>query len=332
MNYIKRKDWQLKESFVTDEKLFKNRRKFLKLGAALAVSTSAVMELAAKELTPFLSMQYKTAKEFMPSSNLHYKEDPNLNNLTPNSYKQITSYNNFYEFTSSKSGVRTLSENFKSEPWKISIDGLVEKEIEIDMDELVKKFALEERIYRFRCVEGWSMVVPWVGFELSELIKYAKPLLNAKYIRFETLYDPKQFPRQNSNLGFIDYPYVEGLRMDEAMNPLAIIAVGLYGHTLPPQNGTPIRLITPWKYGFKSIKSIVKITFTDKQPINTWNKAAPHEYGFYANVNPNVDHPRWSQKRERLLGTFFKQDTLMFNGYEKEVAHLYKNMDLRKEF
>ncbi|QOP41819.1 protein-methionine-sulfoxide reductase catalytic subunit MsrP [Sulfurimonas marina] len=318
MNYIKRKSWELKESFVTDEKFFNDRRKFLKLGAALAVSTSAVMELAAKEFTPL--------------PNLHYTKDLNQNNLTPNSYEQITSYNNFYEFTTSKKAVKEKAKNFRSEPWQISVDGLVEKPFILDMEKLLKKFALEERIYRFRCVEGWSMVVPWIGFELSELIKYAKPLSNAKYIRFETLYDPKQFPSQRYGLGSIDYPYVEGLRMDEAMNPLAIIAVGLYGHTLPPQNGAPIRLITPWKYGFKSIKSIVKITFTDTMPLNTWRKAAPYEYGFYANVNPDVDHPRWSQKRERLLGKFFKQDTLMFNGYEKEVADLYKDMDLRKEF
>jgi sulfoxide reductase catalytic subunit YedY len=319
MNYIKSKDWELKESFVTDEKLFKNRRKFLKLGAAMAVSNSVVMDLV--------------AKEFTPTPNLEYKKSPNINNLTPNSYEQITSYNNFYEFTTNKRAVKELAKNFKTEPWKISVDGLVEKPFDIDMDDLIKKFALEERIYRFRCVEGWSMVVPWVGFELSKLIKHAKPLMNAKYIRFETLYDPKQFPDQRRNVfAAIDYPYVEGLRMDEAMNPLAIIAVGLYGHTMPPQNGAPVRLITPWKYGFKSIKSIVKITFTDTQPLNSWQKSAPSEYGFYANVNPNVDHPRWSQKRERLLGKFFKQDTLMFNGYEKEVSNLYKNMDLRKQF
>ncbi len=192
---------------------------------------------------------------------------------------------------------------------------------------------MQERIYRFRCVEGWSMVVPWVGFELPQLIKYLKPLSSAKYIRFETLYDPDQFPDQKRGvLAAIEYPYVEALRMDEAMNPLSFIATGLYRHTLPPQNGAPLRLITPWKYGFKSIKSIAKITFTDTEPINTWQKIASNEYGFFANVNPNVDHPRWSQARERVLGKFFKQDTLMFNGYEKEVAHLYKGIDLKKLF
>ena len=319
MNYIKTKDWDISENFVTDETLFKNRREFLKLGAALAVSTTAVMDLA--------------AKEFVPKPNLKFTKDPNPQNLTLNTYEQATSYNNFYEFTTSKKGVKPMARNFKTDPWKIKIDGLVEKPFELDMDDVLNKFALEERIYRFRCVEGWAMVVPWIGFELSKLIKLAKPLSSAKYVRFETLYDPQQFPDQNrGSFATIDYPYVEGLRMDEAMHPLSIITVGLYGHTLPPQNGAPIRLIVPWKYGFKSIKSIVKITFTDKEPLNTWQKIAPREYGFYANVNPNVDHPRWSQARERVLGKFFKQKTLMFNGYEKEVAHMYKGMDLRKFF
>jgi sulfoxide reductase catalytic subunit YedY len=319
MNYIKQKKWSLSENLVTDEKLFNNRRKFLKLGAALAVSTSAVMDLA--------------AKEFVPQPNLNFKKDPNPLRLPLNDYEQITSYNNFYEFTTSKKGVKPMARNFKTKPWKVTINGLVEKSFELDMDDVIKKFALEERIYRFRCVEGWSMVVPWVGFELSKLIKLAKPLSSAKYIRFETLYDPQQFPDQRrSYIKAIDYPYVEGLRMDEAMNPLTLITAGLYGHTLPPQNGAPIRLIVPWKYGFKSIKSIVKISFTDKEPLNSWQKTASREYGFFANVNPNVDHPRWSQKRERPLGKFFKQESLMFNGYEKEVAHMYKDMDLRKFF
>lgn len=319
MNYIKSKDWNINENFVTDETLFKNRRKFLKLGAALAVSSSVVMDLA--------------AKEFVPAPNLKFKKDPNPQKLTLNTYEQATSYNNFYEFTTSKKGVKPMARNFKTDPWKIKIDGLVEKPFELDMDDVLKKFSLEERIYRFRCVEGWSMVVPWIGFELSKLIRLAKPLSSAKYVRFETLYDPQQFPDQNrGSFATIDYPYVEGLRMDEAMHPLTLITVGLYGHTLPPQNGAPIRLIVPWKYGFKSIKSIVKISFTDEEPLNTWQKIAPREYGFYANVNPNVDHPRWSQARERVLGKFFKQKTLMFNGYEKEVADLYKGMDLRKFF
>ena len=310
---------QPSEAEVTGEALFNDRRKFLKLGAATMVSTAAVLELAAKET--------------LPEKNLDYSVDPNPGKLELNTYEQITSYNNFFEFTTSKEGVKSLARHFKTEPWKLTMDGLVEKPLEIDVWKLMRQIPLEERIYRFRCVEGWAMVVPWIGFELSRLIEMAKPLSKAKYVRFETLYDPRQFPDQARGiLATIDYPYVEGLRMDEAMHPLTIMAVGLYGHTLPPQNGAPIRLVVPWKYGFKSIKSVVRITFTDHQPVNTWNRYAPHEFGFYANVNPHVDHPRWSQKRERVLGHFFKQPTQMFNGYEKEVGHLYKGMDLRKFF
>jgi len=319
MNYIKRNGWELGESFVTDESLFEERRKFLKLGAALAVSTGTVMDLA--------------AKEFVPKPNLHYSKGANPEHLTLNSYEQATTFNNYYEFSTDKDAVKPMAKNFKTDPWRLTIDGLVEKPFELGLEELLTGFPLEERIYRFRCVEGWSMVVPWVGFELSHLIKRAKPLSKAKYVRFETLYDPQQYPDQKrGSFATLDYPYVEGLRMDEAMNPLALMTVGLYGHTLPPQNGAPIRMIIPWKYGFKGGKSIARITFTDTQPLNTWQKTAPGEYGFYGNVNPNVDHPRWSQKRERVLGKFFKQDTLMFNGYEKEVAHLYAGMDLRKNF
>lgn len=314
-----KKDWQLSQSQVTNENLFLNRREFIKLGAAVAVSTATVIDLSAKALTP--------------EPDLQFLKDSNPHKLSLNTYEQITSYNNFYEFTTSKQAVSPMARNFNSGMWKITIDGLVEKPFEMDMDDLMKMFPLEERIYRFRCVEGWSMVVPWIGFELSTLIKHAKPLSSAKYIRFETLYDPKQFPDQaRGEFATIEYPYVEGLRMDEAMNELSFIAVGLYGHTLPAQNGAPIRLVVPWKYGFKSIKSIVKISFTDKEPLNTWQKIAPKEYGFYANVNPMVDHPRWSQKRERVLGKFFKQETLLYNGYEEEVASLYKNLDLKRFF
>ncbi|MHC3994763.1 protein-methionine-sulfoxide reductase catalytic subunit MsrP [Thiomicrolovo sp. ZZH C-3] len=309
----------LREADVTEEALFDARRKFLKLGAATLVSTAAALELAAKER--------------LPAANLDYAKDPNAGGLELNTYEQITSYNNFFEFTTSKEGVKPLSKRFKSEPWKLTIDGMVGQPLELDVWKLMKQLPLEERIYRFRCVEGWSMVVPWIGFELSRLIAMARPLSSAKYVRFETLYDPEQFPDQGRGLlATLDYPYVEGLRMDEAMHPLTLMAVGLYGHTLPPQNGAPIRLVVPWKYGFKSIKSVVRITFTDTRPQNTWQAYAPREYGFYANVNPGVDHPRWSQARERVLGHFFKQPTQLFNGYGKEVAHLYKGMDLRKDF
>lgn len=319
MHFHEKKSWELDEHSVTDEALFNQRRMFLKMGAALAVSTSSVLELY--------------AREFVPEQNLKFEKNRAFSDLSPNSYDQITSYNNFYEFTTSKEGVKGLAKNFKTDPWKITIDGLVEKPFEMDMDDVMKRFALEERIYRFRCVEGWSMVVPWTGFELSKLIQHAKPLSSAKYVRFETLKDPNQFPDQKRGyFAALDYPYIEGLRMDEATHPLTLMAVGLYGHTMPPQNGAPIRLVVPWKYGFKSIKSIVRISFTDKEPLNTWQKTASHEYGFYANVNPEVDHPRWSQKRERPLGNFFKKRTLMFNGYENEVGSLYAGMDLRKHY
>lgn len=309
----------LKYSDVTQEELFVNRRKFLKLGAASLVANTALLELL--------------AKENLPISNLMYIKDNNPNNLTLNTFDQITSYNNFYEFTTSKEGVKPLAYTLKPKPWSIVVDGLVEKPFEIDVEELIKKYTLQERIYRFRCVEGWSMVVPWIGFELNKLIQDAKVLSKAKYIRFETKYDETMFPDQTRGMfSSIEYPYVEGLRLDEAMNPLTLLSVGLYGKTLENQNGAPLRLVVPWKYGFKSVKSIAKITFTDVEPLNTWQKSNPKEYGFYANVNPKVDHPRWSQKKERVLGKFLKQDTLLFNGYEKEVASLYKNMDLVRYF
>ena len=309
----------LKDKDITSEELFNNRRKFLKLGAAAIVANSTVLDLM--------------AKNNYPTSNLQYTKDSNIQDLDLNSYDQITSYNNFYEFSTSKEKVKKLAHTLKPTPWSITIDGLVEKPFKIDVNELISKFQLEERIYRFRCVEGWSMVVPWIGFELSKLIKLARPLSNAKYIKFETLYDKSQFPDQRRGMfGAIPYPYVEALRLDEAMNPLTILSVGLYGKTLENQNGAPIRLVVPWKYGFKSIKSIAKISFVSEEPLNTWQRANKKEYGFYANVNPNVDHPRWSQAKERVLGKFFKQKTELFNGYEKEVGHLYANLDLRKYF
>jgi sulfoxide reductase catalytic subunit YedY len=319
MNIIRKPSWQLKESEVTSQELFENRRKFIKLGAASLVASSVITDVL--------------AKEFVPSKNLDFIKDKNLDKLELNSFEQITSYNNFYEFTTSKERVKKLAHTLIPRPWEIEVDGLVEKPFKIDVDDLIKKFTLEERIYRFRCVEGWSMVVPWIGITLADFIKYAKPLNGAKYVRFETKYDEEMFPDQSRGVfSTIDYPYVEGLRIDEAMNELSLLSVGLYGKTLENQNGAPIRLVVPWKYGFKSIKSIAKITFTDKEPLNTWQKSNSREYGFFANVNPNVDHPRWSQKRERVLGKFFKQKTLMFNGYEKEVAHLYEGMDLRRYF
>jgi len=304
---------------VTSEILFNKRRNFLKLGAASIVASSALVDLM--------------AKENLPLSNLKYLKDANENDLKLNTFKEITSYNNFYEFTTSKEKVKDLAKDMDTSSWKITIDGLVKNPITIDVQDLIKKYALEERIYRFRCVEGWAMVVPWIGFELKKLIEDVEPQAKAKYVKFTTKYDTEMFPDQSRGVfSSITYPYVEGLRMDEAMNPLTLLAVGLYGKTLEGQNGAPIRLVVPWKYGFKSIKSIDKITFLEEEPLNTWQAQNKNEYGFYANVNPKVDHPRWTQKRERVLGSFFKKKTLAFNGYEKEVGHMYKDMDLTKNF
>ncbi len=317
MNIIKKPSWYIDENEITSKELFDNRRTFLKLGAASLIAGSSIVEAL--------------AKENIPVANLDYIKDKNLDNLDLNTYEQITNYNNFYEFTTSKERVAKMAHTLNTNGWKIFVDGLVEKPLELDFDDFIKKFTLEERIYRFRCVEGWSMVVPWIGIRLKDFIKYVKPLSKAKYIQFETLLDEDMFPDQGRGVfSTISYPYIEGLRMDEAINDLTILAVGLYGSSMPKQNGAPIRLIVPWKYGFKSIKSIANISFTEKQPLNSWQKENPREYGFYANVNPNVDHPRWSQKRERVLGKFFKQKTLMFNGYSNEVAYLYKGMDLTK--
>ncbi len=244
-------------------------------------------------------------------------------------YKDVTNYNNFYEFSTDKYEPADLAKNFKTRPWTVTIDGEVKQKQVLDVDTIIKMAAPEERIYRHRCVEGWSIVVPWIGFSLSELIKRAEPQPKAKYVEFTTIYDPKQMPGQRTRV--LQWPYVEGLRMDEAMHPLALLCFGMYGEALPNQDGAPLRIVVPWKYGFKSAKSIVRIHFTKDQPLNTWQQANPHEYGFYSNVNPNVDHPRWSQAKERRLGEFLKRPTLMFNGYD-QVASLYAGMDLKKNF
>ncbi len=249
--------------------------------------------------------------------------------LTP--LRSITSYNNFYEFGTDKEDPARNAGTLRPSPWNVSISGLVKSPRTCDVQEITKMHpSLEERVYRLRCVEGWSMVIPWIGIPLNSVIKAVEPSSKARFVAFETLYDPKQMPGQRRSV--LQWPYVEGLRMDEAMHPLTILAVGLYGETLPNQDGAPIRLVVPWKYGFKSIKSIVKIRFVDNQPPTTWNLSAPQEYGFYSNVNPDVDHPRWSQKTERRIGEFFKRKTLMFNGYAEQVAGLYSGMDLRKNF
>jgi sulfoxide reductase catalytic subunit YedY len=249
---------------------------------------------------------------------------------TLNSLEDITHYNNYYEFTTDKVAVANLAQDFQSRPWTVEVGGMVNKPKTYDVDELIKKFPPEERVYRLRCVEAWSMVIPWMGFPLAKLLNEVEPTSKAKYVRFETLYDPGQMPGQKS-LNF-SWPYQEGLRLDEAMNDLTLLATGLYGDPLPNQSGAPIRLVVPWKYGFKSIKGIVKIELTDQQPSTLWSTASPREYGFYSNVNPNVPHPRWSQASERRIGELSRRSTLLFNGYGEQVAHLYDGMDLAKDY
>lgn len=295
---------------ITPEYLYQKRRKFLKLGVGALVSST----LISSKLSAF-----------------NFIKDKNSNNLKISDEELATNYVNFYEFSTDKKRAVVLAQNFNTQNWKIEISGEIEKPITLNMEDILK-FPLEERIYRFRCVETWSMVVPWIGFELRHLIAKVKPTQKAKFIKFTTLFDKNQFPDQDALFPSIDYPYVEGLRMDEAMHPLTLLAVGMYKKPLKSQNGAPIRLVVPWKYGFKSIKSIVKIEFVEKQSLTTWQNYAPNEYGFYANVNPNVSHPRWSQANERALGDFFTKPTLMFNGYEKEVAKLYEGMDLKVNF
>jgi methionine sulfoxide reductase catalytic subunit len=248
--------------------------------------------------------------------------------ITPES--SVTTYNNFYEFGTDKGDPSQNAKNFRTSPWTVSVEGEVAKPRKFTMDEIMSLAPLEERIYRHRCVEAWSIVVPWVGYSFNTLAKLVQPTLKAKYVAFESCYDPKQMPWASSS--GIQLPYVEGLRLDEAMHPLALLCVGMYGETLPNQDGAPVRMVIPWKYGFKSIKSLVKIRFVKDEPSTTWNMYAPNEYGFYSNVNPNVDHPRWSQAKERRLGEFLRRPTLMFNGYADQVASLYNSMDLRKKF
>ena len=315
---IKRPD-DIKSSEITDKELYLNRRQFIRtasLGAAGLGSGLLVPGL----LGPMSEARGATKLTGVGKSAFSTDEP-----LTP--LKDITSYNNFYEFGTGKSDPQRNSKDFKTRPWTVTVEGEVHKPKTFGIEELLK-MPLEERVYRMRCVEAWSMVIPWIGFELSHLIKAVEPTAKAKYIQFVTLHDPEQMPGQRR--GVLDWPYLEGLRIDEAMNPLAILGVGLYGEVLPNQNGAPIRVVVPWKYGFKSIKSIVKVRFVEKQPATAWNVAGPQEYGFYSNVNPTVNHPRWTQASERRIGDFFRRKTLMFNGYEEQVAHLYKGMDLTK--
>lgn len=312
-------------SEITAESVYYDRRKFLKLAAAGAIGVAAGVAMASTAARALASLPDLRGENWHPSNPGKYNTKETLN-----SWDEITTYNNFYEFGTDKTEPAENAKNFKTYPWKVSVEGEIKKPAAYTIEDILKGMTLEDRIYRHRCVEAWSMVIPWLGFPLNTLIKRLEPTSKAKYVEFTTLYDPSQMPGQQRSI--LQWPYVEGLRMDEAMNPLTILATGLYGRQLPNQNGAPLRLHVPWKYGFKSCKSIVRIRFVESQPLNTWNIMAPDEYGFYANVNPAVDHPRWSQGKERRIGEFFKRKTLMFNGYGDQVAGMYSGMDLRKNY
>jgi len=306
-----------KPSEITPEPLFRARRRFMRGLAAGAIAAGAAPVLGARPAEAALAIgevlesSYSTDEEWTP-------------------YEDVTSYNNFYEFGTGKKDPKRYGQALRTDPWSIEVGGECERPGRYALEDFVSPHALEERVYRLRCVEAWSMVIPWLGIPLGPALERARPTSKAKYVAFRTLHDPEQMPGQRRPV--LEWPYVEGLRIDEAMHPLTLLAAGLYGEVLPNQNGAPIRLVVPWKYGFKSIKSIVAVTFVEEQPPCSWNLAAPHEYGFYSNVNPEVDHPRWSQSMERRIGEWFKRPTLMFNGYAEEVAHLYAGMDLREHF
>jgi methionine sulfoxide reductase catalytic subunit len=307
----------VRESEITPESWYLRRREFIRIaGAAVAAATGALIPRVGGDVafgqTPLTGFKPKVV----------------TTTETVNTFEQITSYNNFYEFGTGKDDPRRYAGKLKTSPWKVKIDGLCAKPAEYLLEDLIKPFELEERIYRLRCVEAWSMVIPWIGIPLSSVLKRAEPTGKATFVEFTTLLRPSEMMGQNGSA--LNWPYVEGLRLDEAMHPLTILAVGLYGKTLMNQNGAPIRLVVPWKYGFKSIKSVVRIRFVDQQPRTAWNDANASEYGFYSNVNPQVDHPRWTQARERRIGELLRRPTLMFNGYGDQVASLYAGMDLKK--
>ena len=309
----------IRSSEITSENLYHNRREFLKTSSAIlaAAGASALLPGCASAASP----EPAQAKGKSGPYDTNEKQTP---------FQDITTYNNYYEFGVDKGEPAVNAKNFKSKPWTVAVEGFCKKPATYNLEDLIQGFTMEDRIYRMRCVEGWSMVIPWMGFPLAELIKRLEPTPQAKYVEFKTLLAPAQMPEQRGRI--LNWPYTEGLRLDEAMNPLALIATGLYGKPLPNQNGSPLRLVTPWKYGFKGVKAISRIRFVDKQPLTAWMEASPREYGFYSNVNPEVDHPRWSQKSERRIGEFFRRPTLMFNGYADQVAPLYAGLDLRKNF
>lgn len=307
-----RHDTRILPSEITPREKYYDRRRFMQLAAGASLASLLPNRVFAYDkLNAGKASAYDLPDEKTP-------------------YKDITHYNNFYEFSTNKEEPAELAHTLKTRPWTITVEGEVHKPKVFDIEELLKLAVMEERVYRLRCVEAWSMVIPWIGYPLAELIKQVEPTGNAKFVEFITLYDPQQMPGQRSSV--LEWPYNEGLRMDEAMHPLTLLTFGLYGEMLPNQNGAPARIVIPWKYGFKSAKSIVKIRFVEQQPISAWMKAGPSEYGFYSNVNPAVDHPRWTQAKERRIGDFFKRPTLPFNGYAEQVAHLYTGMDLQKYF
>jgi len=310
-------------SEITPENTYLSRRQFMMRAGTMAIG--AATSVACREIPEV--MRGPEAGSTKPRPTISGTDE--LGD-TWNDFEAITNYNNYYEFTTEKERVAALSQNFRTRPWKISVGGLVKNPRIYDIDDLIHRFEQEERVYRLRCVEGWSMVIPWLGFPLRKLLAEVEPTADANHVRFETLYDPQQLPGQRNK--WYEWPYVEGLRLDEAMHDLTFIASGIYGKTLLPQNGAPIRLVIPWKYGFKGIKAIVRIDLVEQQPSTLWMAAAPKEYGYYANVNPTVHHPRWSQATERRIGELTRRPTMMFNGYEEEVAYLYKEMDLRRFF
>jgi sulfoxide reductase catalytic subunit YedY len=317
-----RKATDLTYADITPKQVYLNRRKFLQamgIASATAVAGRRLLELAAPSRTAFAATKFSDLAK-----------SPFSTTEKQNSLQDVTHYNNFYEFGTDKSDPAKNSQKFDTSNWVVSVEGDVAKPRKFSMDEILKLAPLEERIYRHRCVEAWSIVVPWIGFSFSNLVKLVEPTPKAQFVAFQSYYDPKQMPQ--GRWAGIEFPYVEGLRMDEAMNPLTLLCVGMYGESLPNQDGAPVRMVIPWKYGFKSIKSLVKIKLQSKMPPTTWNLAASNEYGFYSNVNPNVDHPRWSQATERRLGEIFKRKTLMFNGYGDQVASLYNGMDLKKYY
>jgi methionine sulfoxide reductase catalytic subunit len=315
----------IKSSEITDKKLYLTRRLFIR-GAVIAGTTAATGLVYRRFTSPSEESQ---AGEKIADVQAAPAVAQTLDEKKT-SYEDITHYNNFYEFSTDKRAVADEAKRFVTRPWTVAVEGLVHNPRVFDIDDLLKISPPEERVYRHRCVEAWSMVIPWVGFPLAKLLGQVQPMSQAKYVAFESLADPKQMPNVTTDV--LEWPYVEGLRLDEAMHPLTILASGLYGETLPPQNGAPLRLVVPWKYGFKGLKSIVRIKLVEDEPPTTWNIAGPGEYGFYSNVNPQVNHPRWSQARERRIGEFGLRDTLMFNGYADQVAQLYSGMDLRKYY